>query len=120
MAWSSAPVMYWAVRTTLCSGLRLDALELLHFSSDDVNGSLFGPIQLLCFADVEEEFFLILAPHCQVFDLLPIGCLIVVGDQGYQICVVSKLNDGGEVVQYWGEQGVQDGTKHAPLKERPC
>jgi hypothetical protein len=33
-----------------------------------------------------------LAPHCQVFDLLPVGCLIVVGDQAYHCHVVSLHN----------------------------
>jgi hypothetical protein len=53
-----------------------------------------------------------LAPHWQVSDLLPIGCLIVVGDQAYHGCVISKLNDGVTVV---GEQGVQEGTKLLPI-----
>ena len=50
-------------------------------------------------------------------DLLPIGCLIVVGDQAYHRCVIRKLNDGvvlGHAVV--DEQGVQEGTKHAPLR----
>ena len=62
--------------------------------------------------------FVVLAPHCQVSDLLPIGCLIVVGDQAYHCCVISKLNDCVGVVlghAVVGEQGVQEGTKHAPL-----
>ena len=37
--------------------------------------------QLLVLADVEGEV-VVLAPHCQVFDLLPVGCLIVIGDDG--------------------------------------
>ena len=41
---------------------------------------------------------IVTAPHCQVSDLLPIGYLIVVGDQAYHRCVVSKLNDGIGVV----------------------
>jgi hypothetical protein len=28
---------------------------------------------------------------CQVCDLLHIGCVIVVGDQGYHTCVICKL-----------------------------
>ena len=57
-------------------------------------------------------------PHLPVSDLLPIGCLIVVGDQAYHCCVVRKLNDdvgvmlGHAVV---GEQGLQEGTEHALL-----
>ena len=37
---------------------------------------------LLCLAHVEGEI-VVLAPHCQVSDLLHIGCLIVVIDQAY-------------------------------------
>jgi hypothetical protein len=61
----------------------------------------------------------VLAPHCQVSDLLHIGCLIVVGDQAYHCLVVSKLNDGVGVVlghAVVDDQGVQEGTKHAPLR----
>jgi hypothetical protein len=56
-------------------------------------GGLFGPPfpvihdQLLFLAHIEGEF-VVLASHCQVSDLLPIGCLIIVGDQAY-CCVVS-------------------------------
>ncbi|KAK6327856.1 hypothetical protein J4Q44_G00035020, partial [Coregonus suidteri] len=73
---------------------------------------------LLCLGHVEGEV-VILAPHGQVSDLLPIGCLIVVGDQAYHCCVVGKLNDGVGVVPghaVMGEQGVQEGTEHAPLR----
>ena len=61
----------------------------------------------------------VLVPHCQVSDLLPIGCLIVAVDQSYHRCVVSKLDDcvgvmcGGAVM---GKQVVQKGTKHTPLR----
>jgi hypothetical protein len=48
--------------------------------------------QLLCLAEVEGEV-VVLAPHCPVSDLLPIGCLIVVGDQSYHRCFISKLDD---------------------------
>ena len=49
--------------------------------------------QLVCLADIEGE--VVLAPHFQVSDLLPIGCLII-GDQALiiVIIVVGKLNDG--------------------------
>ena len=62
----------------------------------------------------------VLAPHGQVSDLLPIGCLIVVSDQAHHCCVVGKLNDGvgvvlGRVVTC--EHEVQEGTEHAPLVE---
>ena len=59
-----------------------------------------------------------MAPHEQVSDLLRIGCLIIVGDQAYHCCVVSKLNDGVRVTfghAVVGEQGVQEGTKHTRL-----
>ena len=52
-------------------------------------------------------------------DLLPIGCLIVVGNQTYHCCVVSKLNVGVGVVfghAVVGEQGVQEGTKYTHLR----
>ena len=53
----------------------------------NINGGLFGlpfPVvhdRLLCLAHVEGEV-VVLAPHCQVSDLL-IGCLLIVGDQAY-------------------------------------
>ena len=73
---------------------------------------------LHCFAHVEGEV-VVQAPHCKVSDHLPIGCLIVVGDQAYHCCVVSKLNDGVGIVfghAVVGEPGVQEGTKHSPLR----
>ena len=96
----------------------LETLNPLHYNPVDVNGGLFGPPfpvvhnQLFCLDHIEGEI-VILAPHCQFSDLLPIGCLIVVGDQAYHCCVVSKLNDGVGVV---GEQGVQEETKYTPLR----
>jgi hypothetical protein len=45
-----------------------------------------------------------------------------VGDQAYHCCVIGKLNDGVGVVlglAVIGEQGLQEGTKHAPLRG-PC
>ena len=78
----------------------LETLDPLHFSPVDVNGSLLGPLfpivhdQLLCLAHIEEEV-VVLALHCQVCDLFPIGCLIVVGDHCF---VIRKLNDGVGVV----------------------
>ena len=89
----------------------LETLNTLHYSPVDVNGGLSGPLfpvvhdQLLCLAHIDGEV-VVLAPHCQISAPLPIGCLI---DQAYQFCVVSKLNDGGEVVfghTVVGEQGV--------------
>ena len=82
------------------------------------DGGVLGPLfpvvhnKLLCFADIEREV-VVLAPHCQFSDL-PIGRLIVVGEQAYHCCVVSKLNDGAGVVfghAFLGEQGVLEGTQ---------
>ena len=70
----------------------LETLKLLHYSPIDVIGGLFGPPfpvghdQLLCLAHIEGED-VVLAPHCQVSDLLPIGCIIVKSNQA----VVSLL-----------------------------
>jgi hypothetical protein len=64
----------------------LEALNLLHYIPVDENGGVLGPLfpvvnnHLLCFDDVEGEV-VVLAPHCQVSDLLLIDCLVVVGDQ---------------------------------------
>ena len=79
------------------------------------------PTMNSCLDHVQGEVF-VLASHGQVFDLLPIGCLIFVGDQAYHCCVVRKLNDGvGFVLGHAvvGEQGVQEGIEHAPLRG-PC
>ena len=75
----------------------------------------------LCLDHAEGEV-VVLAPHGQVSDLLPLGCLVVVGDQAHHCCVISKLNDGVGVVPGHAvgrEQGVQKGTEHAPLRG-PC
>jgi hypothetical protein len=102
----------------------LESLDPLHYSPIDVNGGLFGPPfpvvhdQLLSLTHIEGAV-VVLAPHCQFSDLLPIGCLIIVGDQAYHCCVVSKLNDGVGVVfghTVVGEQGVQEGNKYSPLR----
>ena len=69
--------------------------------------------QLLCLADIEGEI-VVLAPHCDVSDLLPLDCLIIVVDQSYHRCVFSKLDDGVGVLRghaIMGEQGVQERTK---------
>ena len=74
--------------------------------------------QLFCLTHIEGEV-VVLAPHGQVFGLLPIGRLIVVGDQAYHCCVASKLNNGVGVVfghAVMGEQVVQEGTKYTPLR----
>jgi hypothetical protein len=44
---------------------------------------------LLCLDCVAGEV-VILPPHGQVSDLLPIGCLVVVGDQANHYCVVRQ------------------------------
>ena len=102
----------------------LEALNLLHYCPVDENGGVLGPPfpvvhnHLLCLAHIEGEV-VVLLPHSQVSDLLHIGCLIVVGDQVYHCCVISKLNDGVGVVPghaVMSEQEVQEGTEHAPLR----
>ena len=73
--------------------------------------------QLLGLTDIEGEV-VVPVSHCQVTDLLPIGCLIVAGDQAYHHRVVSKTEDGVGVMRghsVMGEQGVQEGTKDTPL-----
>ena len=102
----------------------LETLDLLHYSPVDVNGDVFGPPfsvvhdQLLCLAHIEGEV-VVLAPHYQFSDLLPIGRLIIVGDQAYHCCVVRKLNDGVGVMfghAVVGEQAIQEGTKYTALR----
>ena len=72
----------------------LETLDPLHYSPVDVNGGLFGspfPVvhdQRLCLAHIEGAV-VVLAPNCQESDLLPIGCLVVAGDQA---TVVSSAN----------------------------
>ena len=65
-------------------------------------GAWFGPPfpvvhdQLLYLAHIEGEV-VVLAPHRQFSDLLPIGCLVIallVIRPTYHCCIVSKLNDG--------------------------
>ena len=103
----------------------LEALNLLHCSPVDEN--VLGPVlpvvhnHLLCLDHIEGDV-VVLAPHGQVSDLLHIGCLIVVGDQAYHCCVIGKLDDGVGVMPghtVMSEQGVQEGTEHAPLRG-PC
>ena len=99
-------------------------LDPLHYSPIDVDGGVLGspfPVvhdQVLCLADVEGEV-VVLAPHCQVTDLLPIGFPIVVVDQAYHSRVVRKHNDGAGVVHDHAvvdEQEVQARTPEGP----PC
>jgi hypothetical protein len=92
----------------------LETLDPLLYSPVDVNGGLFAlpfPV-VLCLAYIKGEV-VVLAPHCQFSDLLPIGSLVAVGDQAYHCCVVRKLNDGVGVVfahAVVGEEGIQEGT----------
>ena len=81
-------------------------------------GPLFPGVHnhLLSLGYIEGEV-VVLATHCQVSDFLPIGCLVVVGDQAYHCCVIIKLNDGVGVLPgcaVMSEQGVQEGAEHAP------
>ena len=61
-------------------------------------GGVIGPLfpvvhnHLLCLDHVEGEV-VVLAPHGQVSDLFPIGCLIVIGDQAYHCCIIGKCYD---------------------------
>jgi hypothetical protein len=67
---------------------------------------------LLCLDHVEGEV-VVLALHGQVSDLLPLCCLVIVGDQSYHCCVIGKLNDGVVVVPgraVMSDQSVQEGT----------
>ena len=70
----------------------LETLDPLHYSPIDINGGLFGPPfpivhdHLLCLAHIERK-----APHCQGSDLLPVGRLIVVGDQANHVNLMMVL-----------------------------
>ena len=102
----------------------LEALNLLHYSLIDENGGVLSPAfpvvhnHLLSLGYIEGKV-VILAPSGQVSDLLPIGCLVVVGDQAYRCCVIGKLNYGVGVVPghaVMSEQGEQEGAEHAALR----
>ena len=54
--------------------------------------------------------------HTVRSELIPIGCLVVVGDQAYHCCVFSKLNDGVGVVPARAVMGEQEGAEHALLR----
>ena len=102
--------------------MELEGLNLLHYSPVNVDWGVLSPLspvvldQLLGLTSVEGEVG-VLAPHCYVSDL-PVGCLIAVGDQADHRCVASKIDDvvvvRGHTVL--GEQGVQEWTKHTPLR----
>jgi hypothetical protein len=71
----------------------LETFDPFHYNPVDVNGALFCtnfPVvhdQLFCLAHVEGEV-VVLASHCQVSDLLLIGCFYVISEQA----VVSSAN----------------------------
>ena len=70
----------------------LEALNVLHCSPVDENGGVLGPLfpvvhNLLRLDHIEGEV-VVLELHGQVSDLLPIGCLVVVGDQAYHSCLL--------------------------------
>ena len=75
-----------------------------------------------CLDHVEGEV-VVLAPHGQVSDLHPLGCLVVVVDRSYHCCVICKCNDGVGVVPcraVMSEQGVQEGAEHPLPSVVPC
>ena len=85
---------------------------------------MLGPVfsvvhnHLLCLNHIEGEV-VVLAPHSQVSDLLPMGCLVSVSNQANHCCVICKHNDGVGVMPgpaVVGEQGGQEGTEPAPLR----
>jgi hypothetical protein len=48
--------------------------------------------QLLCFVDIEYEV-IFLTPHSEGIHLLPVGRLVIVGNQAYHCSVVCKLDE---------------------------
>nr|AAX30470.1 SJCHGC03833 protein [Schistosoma japonicum] len=70
----------------------------LHYCSIDVDRGVFPLLfpevhnHLLSFVDVECEV-IFLTPHSEGPHLLPVGRLLVVGNQAYHCCVVRKLDD---------------------------
>ena len=64
----------------------LETLYPLHYRPVDVHGGVLGPPfpvvlnQLLLLVEGE---VVVLAAHCQVTDLFPLGCLIINGYQAY-------------------------------------
>ncbi len=102
----------------------LKAVYPLHRYLDDGDVCVFSALspeihhQLLGLIDVEGEVVL-LTPFSQDTHLLSVGCLIVVSDQAYHRCVVSKFDDdvgavcGCTVVCV---QGVQEWAEDAALR----
>ena len=98
----------------------LETIAPLHYSTVDVNGGLSGPSfpevhnKLLCFAHIEGEV-VVLAPHCQFSDHLPIGRLIVGGDQA----VVASANlvmvlESWSATQSWVNREYRRGLRTHP------
>ena len=119
MAGSWAPVMYWAVRTTLCSTNAIEGGAIVIPSSDAVsqdalNGTAVDLFNLLRGKRCCPPPFPVV--HDQLLRLTDDEGEVV--DQAYHRRVVSKLDDGVGIVHghaVVGEQGVQEGTKHTPL-----
>ena len=59
----------------------LEALDTVHYTPFPIVHD-----QLLCLAHIEGEGVVL----ALVSDLLPVGCLIVVGDQACNCCVISR------------------------------
>ena len=125
MSFSRLSWCAWTMFVGDVDSKELGALNLLHCSPVDENGGALGPLFPVVhnhLVDHVEGEVVVLALHSQVSDDLPIGCLVIVGDQPYHCCVIDKLNDGvggvpGRAVT--SEQGVQEGIEHAPLRG-PC
>ena len=93
---------------------RILTFHLLHYCPVDVDRGLLPLLfrevheHLLCFVDIECKV-IFLTPHSEGPHLLPVGRLVVVGNQAYHCSIVRKLDDlvggvrGHAVV---GEQGV--------------
>ena len=103
-------------------------IDHFHSSPVDEDGdvsSLVPPVfhKVLCFVNIEGEV-VYLAPRRQSAYLLPIVCLISVGNQCYCCCEVSELEDGVGGHTVVGIQEIQEGTEDAPLwgprVENPC
>jgi hypothetical protein len=87
-----------------------------------VNGGvLWSPFpvvhnQLLCLADVKGED-VVLASNCQVSNLLPVGCLLAIGDQSYHhrvIIMLIMLLKSCAVTQLWVNREYRRGLSTHP------
>ena len=76
----------------------LKTFRLLHYCLVNVDRGvlplLFPEVHdhLLCFVDIELEV-IFLTPHSEGPHLLPVGRLVVVGNQAYHCSVICKLDD---------------------------